>query len=49
MNKYIYGKGLSLIEVIEINDMGMVQGLKGMIDITELMYILLKNGYRLIH
>jgi len=48
MNKYIYQKGTSIIQVNEINDMGMIQGMRGLIDIIDLMRLLQSNGYRLI-
>ena len=48
MNKYIYQKGLSIVQVIEVEDKGMIQGIKGLIDIIDLMKLLQLNGYRLI-
>jgi len=48
MNKYIYQKGSSLLEVLEIDNQGMIQGLRGLIDMIELMRLLQLNGYRLI-
>jgi hypothetical protein len=48
MNKYIYKKNRSIIEVVEIDNKGLIQGLKGLIDIIDLMNLLQSNGYKLI-
>jgi hypothetical protein len=48
MNKYIYQKGLSIVQVVEIDNQGMIQGLRGLIDMIDLMNLLQANGYKLI-
>ena len=48
MNRYIYQKGLSVVQVVEIDNQGMIQGLKGLIDMIDLMKLLQTNGYKLI-
>jgi len=48
MNNYIYQKGNHLVEVQEIGDDARIVGLRGFIDMIDLMYILLSNGYAIV-
>lgn len=48
MQEYIYQKGLSILQVVEIQDKGLIKGLSGLIDMIDLMTLLQRNGYKLI-